>query len=100
MTGEHMFWGDGVSVTLAEDPKLQLSLMYGSCWVKPVNRERLVEILRKDRGKLQTARLVCLEEEEQEMVRILARAGVNRILTGREPDSEVYFDSHAGCRPQ
>ena len=99
MTGEHMFRGDGVSVTLAEDPKLQLSLMYGSCWVKPVNRERLVEILRKDRGKLQTARLVCLEEEEQEMVRILARAGVNRILTGREPDSEVYFDSHDGEYP-
>ena len=99
MTGEHMFRGDGVSVTLAEDPKLQLSLMYGSCWVKPVNRERLVEILRKDRGKLQTARLVCLEEEEREMVRILARAGVNRILTGRELDSEVYFDSHDGEYP-
>ena len=50
MTGERIFRGRGVSVTLSEEPGLQLSLMYGSCWVKPMNREKLVKILRKDRG--------------------------------------------------
>lgn len=99
MTGDRIFRGNGVSVILSEEAGLQLSLMYGNCWVKPVNREKLVNILRKDRGKLQTTCLVCLEEEEQEMVRLLARAGVNRILTGRMPDLGEFFESHDGEYP-
>ena len=99
MTGERIFRGRGVSVTLSEEPGLQLSLMYGSCWVKPMNREKLVKTLRKDRGRLQTARLVCLEEEEAELVRMLAGAGVNRILTGRDKEAGEPFGSHDGEYP-
>lgn len=99
MTGERIFRGRGVSVTLSEEPGLQLSLMYGSCWVKPMNREKLVKTLRKDRGRLQTARLVCLEEEETELVRMLAGAGVNRILTGGDKEAGKPFGSHDGEYP-
>lgn len=98
-TGDWICRGRGVSVTLSSNRELELSLMYGNCWVKRMNRGALTETLRKSRGCLQTAVLICGEEEEKASISTLARAGVTRIVRGKKLEEPAALMTHDGEYP-
>ena len=63
--GRRICRGGGVSVTAAPDSQLELGLLAGNCWVKPLPRDQIVPRLKPRKGCLQTAGLLCPEEERE-----------------------------------
>lgn len=94
-----MYKGKGVSVTLCGDDRLELSGVLGNCWVKLLPRRCMMENLRRKKGFLQTAGLVCGLQEREELTSLLIRAGVVRIRPGEEMDAFYHGQSHDGEYP-
>ena len=78
-TGRRVLRGGGAGVTIAPDSRLELSALAGNCWVKPLPRRRIVHVLSPEKGRLQTAGLLCPPEERPALSALLARAGVVRV---------------------
>lgn len=97
--GRRVLRGDGVSVTVAPDCRLELSLLAGNCWVKPLPRTRLVPTLRPMKGRLQTAGLLCPPAERAQLSELLARAGVCRVTEPGEMSRTVPGEAHDGMYP-
>ena len=57
------FRGKGCSVTLCGDGELELSPLNGNVLVKCLPREKLLSVLRREKGHLQTAGLLCTPED-------------------------------------
>ena len=66
------------------DPALRPSPLFRTLWVKPLPRERIVEMLRPMRSYLQTAAVACTSDEMHDLSRRLVAAGVTRVV---EPGS-------------
>lgn len=81
--GIKVYKGDGVSVTCSMDPVLELSAMFGNCWVKPLPVSKIMTVLREKKEYLQTVGLICAEEERGELSALFCRAGAVRIQSGR-----------------
>ena len=73
------FRGRGCSITLCRDDKLELSPLNGNVLVKLLPRARLLPVLRREKGRLQTAGLLCDPVDREELTGLLARAGLTRI---------------------
>lgn len=89
----------GVSVTIAPDSQLELSLLSGNLWVKPLPQERLIPALKPMKGHLQTAGLLCPEDQRQHLGALLARAGVVRITHAGEMSRTIPGEAHDGAYP-
>ena len=98
-SGRRIFRGDGVSVTVAPDSRLELSWLGGNCWVKPLPRRKLLAALKGQKGYLQTAGLLCAPEERQELSALLARAGLVRITEAGEMSRTLSGEAHDGDYP-
>ena len=98
-SGRRIFRGDGVSVTVASDSRLELSWLGGNCWVKPLPRRRLLSALKEQKGYLQTAGLLCAPEEREELSALLARAGLVRITEAGEMSRTLPGEAHDGDYP-
>lgn len=94
-----IFRGGGVSVSALPDGALTLSLLGGNCWVKPLPREDLIRRLRPERGRLQTAGLLCPPGEWEVLAALLARAGVVRITEPGEMSRTLPGEAHDGTYP-
>ena len=94
-----VFQGERCSVTLCNDSALELSYMYGNCLVKCLTRDRLLGELRKAKGYLQTAGLICDDEKRAELTDILMRAGVNRVMTAGNMSVSFCGEAHDGEYP-
>ena len=70
-TGAQVFLGRGCSVTLCPDQELELSPLHGNILVKRLPRSQLFSVLRRQKGRLQTAGLLCPPEEREQVERIL-----------------------------
>ena len=57
-TGAQVFLGRGCSVTLCPDQELELSPLHGNILVKRLPRSQLFSVLRRQKGRLQTAGLL------------------------------------------
>ena len=79
-----------------DDHQLTLSPMFGNCWAKPLKRERIVEQLFSCQGQLQTAALLCGEEEILDISKKLFAAGVTRITDGETMSVPALGESHDG----
>mgnify|MGYP000613963340 CR=1 FL=1 len=55
--GGRTWFGEGCSLTLKPDRELELSPLYGNVLVKCLPREELLPVLRRQKGRLQTAGL-------------------------------------------
>ena len=88
-----------MSVTVCPDSELELSLLAGNCWVKPLPRGRLIRTLKPRKGRLQTAGLICPPEERAELTALLARAGVNRITAPGHMSDSLPLEAHDGEYP-
>ena len=97
--GDRFFRGQGCSVTLRTDQELELSPLNGNTLIKCLPREALLPVLRRQRGRLQTAGLLCPARERGELAGLLARAGVNRITIPGHMSDAFPGEAHDGEYP-
>lgn len=90
---------EGVSVTVSNDSKLELSFMFRNCWVKPLLRTKILSALKANKGYLQTVGLICKSEEREELMEILRKTGVNRITYAGAMSDTLPGEGHDGEYP-
>ena len=98
-SGDLNFPGQSCSLTLRRDMELELSHLHGNVLVKRLPRQELIPILRRQRGRLQTAGLICPEPEREGLSALLARAGVNRITAPGHMSDSLPLEAHDGEYP-
>jgi len=96
---ELFFPGTGCSITLRRDRELELSHLHGNVLVKLLPRRELMEVLQRQKGRLQTAGLLCPEEERAELTALLCRAGVTRITRAGSMSRTFPGEGHDGEYP-
>ena len=97
--GRRTYRGGCVSVTAAPDSRLELGLLAGNCWVKPLPRDQIVPRLKPRKGCPQTAGLLCPEGERAALSALLARAGVVRVTGPGDMSRTVPGEAHDGTYP-
>lgn len=95
-TEEELYEGKGVSVAWNSDNRLNPSLMFGNCWVKSLPKEHIIDVLKPYKGYLQTACLLCKEDEKDELSMALYRAGIVRVRDGMGIHRSVTDEAHDG----
>ena len=93
------FPGQSCSLTLRRDMELELSHLHGNVLVKRLPRQELIPVLRRRRGRLQTAGLICPDSEREVLAALLARAGVNRITAPGHMSDSFPCEAHDGEYP-
>jgi len=96
---KQIFQGGRCSLTACEDSSLELSYMYGNCLVKRLPRSEIMAVLRKSKGYLQTAGLICTPDKREEFTDIIAKAGVNRIMRAGNMSVTFCGEAHDGEYP-
>lgn len=98
-SNKQTFQGGRCSLTACEDSVLELSYMYGNCLVKRLPQNEIMATLRKSKGYLQTAGLICTPDRRKELTDIIARAGVNRIMRAENMSVTFCGEAHDGEYP-
>lgn len=93
------FPGQCCSLTLRRDMELELSHLHGNVLVKRLPRQELIPVLRRQRGRLQTAGLICPDSEREALTALLSRAGVNRITAPGHMSHSFPCEAHDGEYP-
>lgn len=91
-----MIQGRGCSLILKEDSTLELSPMMCNVLLKKLPKDRIVETLYEEKNHLQTAGLICPDEEREALQDLLLCSGLTRVT--RPSDMSAYFpgESHDG----
>ncbi len=97
--GEAVFQGRGCSVILRPDQELELSPMEGNVLVKLLPRRALLPALRRQKGRLQTAGLLCAAADREKLISLLSQAGVTRITRGGSLSAVFPGEGHDGEYP-
>lgn len=97
--GEALFRGKGCSVILHPDRELELSPMEGNMLVKLLPQKELLPALRRQKGRLQTAGLVCAPGKRAALASLLARAGVTRVTRAGSMSASFPGEAHDGEYP-
>lgn len=93
------YQGKKTSLTVCDDQELELSFMYGNCLVKALPKTKLLRTLRRAKGCLQTAGLICVPERRAELTDILVRAGINRVMFSGHMSATFCGEAHDGEYP-
>ena len=103
MTGNskqnRIFQGKYCSLTACQDSELELSCLYGNPLVKPLPRNQILSVLRRKKGYLQTAGLICPPESQSILTEILIQSGINRIFPAGKMSDTVLGEAHDGEYP-
>ncbi|GFI01653.1 long-chain acyl-protein thioester reductase [Lachnospiraceae bacterium] len=91
-----VYAGKNCSLTVCEDMELELSEMFGNCLVKRLPREKMMEVLRRKKGCLQTAGLLCPKDKREELTKCLASCGVVRITSAGRMSETFLGEAHDG----
>lgn len=94
-----IYSGKGGSLTACTDSELELSYMYGNCLVKRLPEREMLRVLRKSKGCLQTAGLICTPEQRERLTDLLVRSGINRVLPPGKMSEAFPGESHDGEYP-
>ena len=97
--GEVLFRGKGCSVILRPDRELVLSPMEGNVLVKLLPQRELLSALRRQKGRLQTAGLICAPEQREALAGLLAQAGVTRVTRAGSMSASFPGEAHDGEYP-
>lgn len=97
--GELLFRGKGCSVILRPDRELELSPMEGNVLVKLLPQAGLLPVLRRQKGRLQTAGLICAPEKREALAGLLARAGLTRVTRAGGMSASFPGEAHDGEYP-
>lgn len=91
--------GQGVSVIVSQQRELSLSLQFRNCWLRPLPRTELLTRLRPHKNHLQTAALLCAEDERAELAALLSRTGLTRLTDGDSMSASYCGAAHDGEYP-
>ncbi len=83
------------SITAQPDSKLEPSMMYRNIWVKPLERDNIIN-LHPYKSYLQTAALICAEQEYSELSQKLLQTGLVKISDGFEMSNYAFGEAHDG----
>lgn len=97
--GESLFRGRGCSVVLRPDRELELSPMEGNVLVKLLPQRNLLPTLRRQKGRLQTAGLICAPEKREALTGLLAQAGLTRVTRAGSMSASFPGEAHDGEYP-
>ncbi len=97
--GEALFQGKGCSVILRPDRELELSPMEGNVLVKLLPQRELMSTLRRQKGRLQTAGLLCAPEQREALTGLLSRAGLTRVTRAGSMSAAFRGEAHDGEYP-
>lgn len=97
--GETLFRGRGCSVIFRPGGELELSPMEGNVLVKLLPEQELLPTLRRQKGRLQTAGLICAPEKRETLAGLLARAGVTRVTRAGGMSVSFPGEGHDGEYP-
>ena len=97
--GETLFRGKGCSVIFRPDRELELSPMEGNVLVKLLPQKDLLPTLRRQKGRLQTAGLICSLEQREALAGLLARAGLTRVTHAGSMSASFPGEAHDGEYP-
>ena len=97
--GEVLFQGRGCSVILRPDRELELSPMEGNVLVKLLPEQELLPALRRQKGRLQTAGLICAPGRREALTGLLARAGLTRVTRAGSMSASFPGEAHDGEYP-
>lgn len=98
-TGAEVMAGEGCSLTVCPDERLEPATPFGNPWVKPLPRERLLPVLRPYKNFLQTVGLACAKEEFPALWEQFARAGAVHICPGEAMSTTYVGAPHDGVYP-
>ena len=73
--------------------------MFGNVLVKPLPQAALLAGLRRSKGYLQTAGLICPDDRREVLTELLIRSGVNRIMRPGEMSGTFPCEAHDGEYP-
>ena len=73
--------------------------MYANVLVKRLPAEHILPVLRRKKGELQTAGLICTPERRAELTEILLRSGVNRVMKAGDMSAAFTGEAHDGEYP-
>lgn len=93
------FFGTNCSLTACEDSELELSDMYGSCLVKRLPEQKMMQTLRRKKGYLQTAGLIAKDPERARLAELLIRCGVVRVTHAGSMSDTFSGEAHDGEYP-
>jgi len=84
------------SVMVDYVPKLKTSPLFRNIWVMPIKRNEIINLLRDEKGHLQTVGLSCEKEELNELSDIFYSSGVNRVMACGLMSSNYSGEPHDG----
>ena len=90
-----VFREQNCSITAQPDSKLETSVMYRNIWVKPLKRTDIMK-LRPYKSYLQTAALICAEDEHALLAQELLKTGLVKISDGFEMSNYAFGEAHDG----
>lgn len=91
--------GNRCSITAYPDRVLELSHQFGHMWVRSLPRGEIVKVLRPHKNHLQTAGLICAEEERTELAAALLKTGVVRVCAPENMSAPYAGAPHDGEFP-
>ena len=97
--GETLFQGKGCSVVLRPGRELELSPMEGNVLVKLLPQKELLPALRRQKGRLQTAGLLCTPDKRAALTELLSQAGVTRVTRAGSMSAAFPGEAHDGEYP-
>lgn len=86
----------GCSVIISDNSKLELSPMMCNVLVKNLPEDKLTKVLIESKNYLQTAGLICPEEERGRLTDALLRSGLIRVTKGGNMSAYFPGESHDG----
>ncbi len=90
---------EGVSVVIREDEELTLSYLYRNVWIKALPKERIIPVLKPQKGYLQSCALLLSPGNHRSTVlAYLQKAGLTRITDG-SPSTVRPGEAHDGRFP-
>ncbi len=93
------FQGTGCGLIAGTDNELELSPMMCRVLVKRLPKRDIPLALRRKKGYLQTAGLICSSEKRGELTELLLRCGVNRVLSAANMSEYFSGEAHDGEYP-
>ena len=86
----------GCSVIISDNSKLELSPMMCNVLVKNLPEDKLTKVLIESKNYLQTAGLICPDEERGRLTDALLRSGLIRVTKGGNMSAYFPSESHDG----
>lgn len=96
---EQPYQGLLCGLTPKEDSELELSEMFGNCLVKRLPQKDIIPVLRRKKGYLQTAGLICSPERRLRLAELLERSGVVRVIGPEHMSAYFAGEAHDGEYP-